>query len=54
MFFAIVTPIIPAIVFSLEMGEVSAIFIFRIKTTQPRSHGALTCKNAAFLMSFPR
>ena len=54
MFFAIVTPIIPAAVFSLEMSEVSAIFIFTTKTTQPRSHGALTCKNAAFLTSFPR
>ena len=34
-------------------------FVFTTKTTQPRSqvfsvNGALTCKNAAFLTSFPR
>ena len=45
---------VPAVVFTLETSEVSAIFIFTTKTTQPRSHGALTCKNAAFLTSFPR
>ena len=45
---------VPAVVFTLETSEVSAIFIFTTKTTQPHSHGALTCKNAAFLKSFPR
>ena len=44
----------PAVVFTLETSELSAIFIFTTKSTQPRSHGALTCKNAAFLTSFPR
>ena len=54
----------PAVVFTLETSEVSAIFIFTTKTTQPRSHGpltgvnltliALTFKNPAFLSSFPR
>ena len=34
---------VPAVVFTLETSEVSAIFIFTTKTTQPRSHGALTC-----------
>ena len=45
---------VPAIVFTLETSEVFAIFIFTIKTTQRRSEGTLTCKNAAFLTSFPR
>ena len=40
--------------FTLETSEVCAIFIFTTKTTPPRSHGALTCKNAAFLTSFSR
>ena len=44
----------PAVVFTLETSEVSAIFIFTTKTTQPRYHGALTFKNPAFLSSFPR
>ena len=44
----------PAVVFTLESSEVSAIFIFTTKTTQPRYHGALTFKNPAFLSSFPR
>ena len=43
-----------AVVFTLETSEVSAIFIFTTKTTQPPSHGALTFKNPAFLSSFPR
>ena len=39
--------------------NVAAIFCFHSQTTQPRSqvfsvNGALTCKNAAFLTSFPR
>ena len=43
---------------TLESSEMSAIFIFTTKTTQPRPqvfslNGALTCKNAAFLTSFP-
>ena len=46
--------LVPAVVFTLETSEVSAIFIFTTKTTQPRSLGALTCKNTAFLTSFPR
>ena len=37
--------LVPAVVFTLETSEVSAIFIFTAKTTQPRSNGALTCKN---------
>ena len=36
----------------LETSEVSAIFIFTTKTTQPRSHGALTFKNPAFCRHF--
>ena len=40
--------------FTLETSEVCAIFIFTTKTTPHRSLGALTCKNAAFLTSFPR
>ena len=46
--------LVPAVVLTLETSELSTIFIFTTKTTQPRSHGALTCKNAAFLTSFPR
>ena len=46
--------LVPAVVYTLETSEVSTIFIFTTKTTQPHSHGALTCKNAAFLTSFPR
>ena len=44
------------LVLTLEMSEISAIFVFTTKTTQPRTqlfsvNGALTCKKAAFLMS---
>ena len=46
--------LVPAVVLTLETSELSTIFIFTTKTTQPRSHGALTCKNAAFFTSFPR
>ena len=46
--------LVPAVVLTLETSELSAIFIFTTKATQPRSHGASTCKNAAFLTSFPR
>ena len=46
--------LVPAVVLTLETSELSTIFIFTTKKTQPRSHGALTCKNAAFLTSFPR
>ena len=46
--------LVPAVVLTLETSELSTIFIFTTKTTQPRSHGALTCENAAFLTSFPR
>ena len=47
------------LVLTLETSEMSAIFVFTTKTTQPRPqvfsvNGALTCKNAAFLTSFPR
>ena len=52
--FLLLLRLVPAVVFTLETSEVSAIFIFTTKTTQPRSHGALTCKNVAFLTSFPR
>ena len=52
--FLLLLRLLPAVVFTLETSEVCAIFIFTTKTTQPRSHGALTCKNAAFLTSFPR
>ena len=46
-------------VLTLGTSEMSAIFIFTTKTTQPRPqvflvNGALTCKNAAFSTSFPR
>ena len=30
---------VPAVVFTLETSDVSAIIIFTTKTTQPRSHG---------------
>ena len=51
--------LVPAVVLTLETSEVSAIFVFTTKTTQPRPqvfsvNGALTCENAAFLTSFPR
>ena len=51
--FLLLLRLVQAVVFTLETSEVSAIFIFTTKTTQPRSHGALTYKNAAFLTSFP-
>ena len=47
------------LVLTLGTSEMSAIFVFTTKTTQPRPqvfsvNGALTCENAAFLTSFPR
>ena len=48
------------LVLTLETSEMSAIFqVHNQQTTQPRPqvfplNGALTCENAAFLMSFPR
>ena len=36
--------LLPAVVFTLERSKVSAMFIFTTKTTQPRSHSALTFK----------
>ena len=54
LYFLLLLRLVPAVVFTLETSEVSAIFIFTTKTTQPRSHGASTCKNAPFLTSFPR
>ena len=44
------------LVLTLETSEMSAIFAFTTKTTQPRPqvfsvNGALTCKEAALLMS---
>ena len=51
--FLLLLRLVPAVVFTLETSEVSAIFIFTTKTTQPHSHGTLTCKNAALLTSFP-
>ena len=52
--FLLLLRLVAAVDFTLETNEVSAIFIFTTKTTQPHSHGALTCKDAAFLKSFPR
>ena len=52
--FLLLLRLVPAVIFTLETSEVSAIFNFTTKTAQPRSHGALTCKSAAFLTSFPR
>ena len=52
--FLLLLRLVPPVVFTLETSEVTTIFIFTTKTTQPRSHGTLTCKNAAFLASFPR
>ena len=52
--FLLLFHLVPAVVYTLETSEVSTIFIFTTKTTQPHSHGALTCKNAAFFRSFPR
>ena len=51
--FLLLLRLVPAVVFTLETSEVCAIFSLTTKTTQPRSHGDLTCKNAAFLTSFP-
>ena len=45
-FFAIITP-------GSSCSFYSRRFYFH-NQTQPRSHGALTCKNAVFLTSFPR
>ena len=47
------------LVFTLETNEMSAIFFKFTTKTKPRPqvfsvNGALTCENAAFLMSFPR
>ena len=47
------------LVLTLETSEMSAFLKFTSKTTQPRPkvfsvNGALTCRNAAFLTSFPR
>ena len=44
------------LVLTLEMSEMSAIFVFTTKTTQPHPqvfsvNGALTCKRAALLMT---
>ena len=44
------------LVLTLEMGEMSTIFVFTTKTTQPRPqvfsvNDALTCKEAALLTS---
>ena len=44
------------LVFTLETSEMSAIFVFTLKTTQPRSqvfsvNGALTCKEGVLLTS---
>ena len=44
------------LVLTLETSEMSAIFVFTTKTTQPRPHlfsvnSALNCKNAALLTS---
>ena len=54
MFLAIISP--SSSCSSLETSEVSAIFVFTTKTTQPRPqvfsvNGALTCKKAALLTS---
>ena len=38
--FLLLLRLVPAVVFTLETSEVSAILIFTTKTTQPRSHGA--------------
>ena len=48
--------LVPAAVLNLETSEVSAILVFRTKTTQPRPqvfsvNGALICKEAALLTS---
>ena len=48
-----------SLVLTLETSQMSAIFVFTTKTTQPDPqvfpvNGALTCKNVAFLTSFLR
>ena len=45
--------LVPAVVLTLETSEVSAIFVFTTKTTQPRPqvfsvNGALTCRRLHF------
>ena len=40
--FLLLLRLVPAVVFTFETSEVSAIVIFTTKTTPPRSHGALT------------
>ena len=47
------------LVLTLETSEMTAIFVSKTKTTQPRPqvfsvNSALTCTNASFLTSFPR
>ena len=42
------------LVLTLETSEMSAIFCFHNQNNSSSSPGALTCKNAAFLTSFPR
>ena len=42
--FLLLLCLLPAVVFTLERSKVSAMFIFTTKTTQPRSHSALTFK----------
>ena len=42
--FLLLLRLLPAVVFTLERSKVSAMFIFTTKTTQPRSHSALTFK----------
>ena len=45
--------LVPAVVLTLETSEVSAIFVFTTKTTQPRPqvfslNGSLTCRGLHF------
>ena len=54
--FLLLFRLVPAVVLTIETSEVSAIFVFTTKTTQPRPqvfsvNGALTCKKAVLLTS---
>ena len=53
-FFAIVTPSSSCGFYSWNESSIRHFYFLTTKTTQPRSHGALTCKNAALFTSFPR
>ena len=55
--FQLLLRLVPAVVLTLETSEVSAIFVFTTKTTQPRPqvfsvNGSLTCRRLYFWRHF--